>query len=61
MEKGNWILEIKLIILDPISSQITSAFDFHHATTRHLSNTLYKVCNVIQAYLRAYNVLKTLM
>lgn len=61
MEKGNWILEIKLSILDPISSQITSAFDFHHATPRHLSNALNKLCNVTQAYLRAYNVLKTLM
>lgn len=33
MEKENWTLEIKFTILDPISDQITPAFDFPHATT----------------------------
>lgn len=57
MEKENWTLEIKFIILDPVSVQITSAFDSPMRPLDTVSHALNKLCNATQAYLKAYSVL----
>lgn len=57
MEKENWTLEIKFIILDPVSVQITSAFDSPMRPLDTVSHALNKLCNAMQAYLKAYSVL----